>query len=171
MKRIIYLLILGIVISLSMASCLKEDTIPAPNVSEVKMYMTDGSGKDSLITQPTKGKPMRIVVITKADICSVWTAGNRQIMKKKISLDGGSTFADSLDMFNHPVLIASDNYIDYGLIGAKGMKTSQLAGGWYCTYTYKNSGTFKLSIVVTNHGYSGPDFNQVVVDGGQITVK
>ena len=171
MKKIIYCIALGIVGSLSFISCLKEDSISAPGVNEVKMYMTDKSGKDSLITQPTKGKAMRFVVITEADICSVWPGGDRQIVKKKISLDGGLTYTDSTDMFNHPILKVSDLYTDYGLVGAKGLKTAQNAEGWYCTYTYKTAGTFDLSIVVTNHGYNGPDYSQVVVPGGKITVK
>ena len=171
MKKIIYFIALGMVVSLSLVSCLKEDIVSAPTVNQVKMYMTDKSGKDLLITQPTKGKAMKIVVITKADICSVWPAGDRQIMKKRISIDGGKTYADSIDMFNHPVLTISDSYLDYGLVGAKGLKTSQNAEGWYCSYTYKTVGTFDLSIVVTNHGYNGPDFNQVVVNSGKITVK
>jgi hypothetical protein len=171
MKKIIYFMTLGIVVSLLFVSCLDEDNIQAPTVSEVKMYMVAKDGSDSLITQPIKGKAMKFVVITKADICSVWPGGSREIVKKKKSLDGGVTFPDSIDMFNHPVLKASDLYTDYGLVGAKGLKTTQLEGGWYCTYTYKNSGTYDLSIVVTNHGYDGPEYQQVVVDGGKITVK
>jgi len=92
-------------------------------------------------------------------------------MKKKKSLDGGVSFPDSIDAFNHPVMKVSDAYSDYGLIGAKGLKTSQTAGGWYCTYTYKTAGSFDLSIVVTNHGYNGPEYEQVVVPIGKITVK
>jgi len=171
MKKIIYFITLGMFVSLSFVSCLKEDNISAPTVSEVQMYMTAKNGKDSLVTTPTKGKPVKFVVLTKADVCSVWPGGFRDVMKKKKSLDGGLTYPDSIDMFNHPVLKASDLYIDYGLVGAKGLKTSQMAGGWYCTYTYKTAGTFDLTIVVTNHGYNGPDYQQVVVPGGKITVK
>lgn len=171
MKKIIYFIILGMFVSLSFVSCLKEDNIQAPTVSEVKMYMTGKDGKDSLITQPIKGKSMKFVVVTKADICSVWPGGSREVLKKKKSLDGGVSFPDSIDAFNHPVLKVSDNYSDYGLVGAKGLKTSQTAGGWYCTYTYKTAGTFDLTIVLTNHGYNGPEYQQVVVPGGKITVK
>jgi hypothetical protein len=169
MKKLIYIAALAIITSLS--SCLKEDNVSAPSVGEVQMYMTAKNGKDSLVTQPVKGKVVKFVVVTKADVCSVWPGGTRQIMKKKKSLDGGITYPDSIDMFNHPVLIASDDYIDYGLVGARGLKTTQMADGWYCTYTYKSSGTFNLTVVVTNHGYSGPDYEQVVVDAGDITVK
>ncbi len=171
MKKIIYFITLGMFISLSFVSCLKEDTIQAPTVSEVQMYMTAKNGKDSLVTIPTKGKLVKFVVLTKADICSVWPGGFREVMKKKKSLDGGLSYPDSIDMFNHPVLKSSDLYSDYGLVGAKGLKTTQTTGGWYCTYTYKNAGTFDLSIVVTNHGYNGPEYQQEVIDGGKITVK
>ncbi len=171
MKKIIYFITLGMFVSLSLVSCLKEDTVSAPTVNEVQMYMTAKNGKDSLVTQATKGKPVKFVVLTKADVCSVWPAGDRQIMKKKKSLDGGVTFPDSIDAYNHPVMKVSDSYIDYGLVGAKGLKTSQMAGGWYCTYTYKTVGTYDLTVVVTNHGYEGPDSQQVVVPSGKITVK
>ena len=171
MKKIIYIVTLGMFVSMLLVSCLKEDSLKAPEVNEVQMYMTAKNGKDSLITQPTKGKPVKLVVITKADICSVWPGGLRDLMKKKKSLDGGVTYPDSIDMFNHPVLKSSDLYTDYGLVGAKGLKTSQMAGGWYCTYTYKTAGVFDLTIVVTNHGYNGPEYEQVVVPGGKITVK
>jgi len=162
---------LGIFVPLSIVSCLKEDNVSAPTVSEVRMYMADKSGKDSLITQPIKGKVMKFVVVTKADICSVWPGGDRQVVKKTKSLDGGVTFQDSIDAFNHPVLKISDSYNDYGLVGARGLKTAQNTEGWYCSYIYKTVGTFDLSIVVTNHGYNGPEYNQVVVSGGKITVK
>jgi hypothetical protein len=162
---------LGVLLSLTLASCLKEDIVEAPALSEVKMYMTDKDGLDSLITQPTKGKVLKIEVITDADICSVWPGGKREILKKKVSIDGGATYADSLDMFNHPVLKVSDDYVDYGLVGARGLTTSQTAGGWYCSYTYSTVGTFDLTIVVTNHGYDGPEFQQVVFNAGQVTVK
>lgn len=168
MKKIILFIVLGTIASLSFVSCLKEDTVQAPSVKEVRMYMADKTGADSLITQPKKGKALKFVVVTDADICSVWPAGNREILKKKVAQ--GGVFADSLDMFNHPVIKASDDYIDYGLVGAKGYKTSQTEEGWYCSYTYKNSGTFDLTVVVTNHGYNGPDYQQVVVNVGKITV-
>ena len=102
-------------ISLSFTSCLKEDTISAPSVNDVKMYMTDKSGKDSLVTEVKVNKAVKFVVLTSADICSIWPGGIRAVVKKKLSLDGGVTYAD------------------YGLIGAKGLKTSQTAGGWYCS--------------------------------------
>lgn len=171
MKNIKYLLVLVIVLPLFVASCLKEDSIPVPKVNSVKMYVAGKDGKDSLVTEAIKGKSIKFVVETDADICTVWPGGLRVIMKKK---DG---VTDSLDMFNHPVLkagsngIGSDSYTDYGLVGARGYKTSQSPSGWYCSYTYPNTGEFNLTLVITNHGYQSPDYKQTIVESGKITVK
>lgn len=170
MKTIKYTTILGAVFTILFTSCLKEDNVLTPIVRETKMYMTDVKGDDSLVTQAVKGKVVKFVVSTDADMVSVWPGGIRKIMKKKIS-DDGVTFADSLDMFNHPVLINSDNYSDYGLVKAKGFKTTLSDEGWYCTYTYPNAGEFELVVVVTNHGYQNADYKQAVYKEKNIMVK
>lgn len=164
--------IIGIfIVGLIFSSCLKEDIIGTPDVASVKFYMKDALNKDSLVSQPVKGKAVKIVVGTDADICSVWPGGTRVIMKKKVSTDGGKTYADSIDMFNHPVLTNSDMYSDYGLVGAKGLKTTLSDEGWYCSYTYTKSGEFDLTVVVTNHGYNTNEFKQNVVPMGKVVVK
>ncbi len=165
MKNIKYLLVLVLTVPLFVASCLKEDDIAAPSVNSVKMYMTGKDSKDSLVSEAKSGKTVKFVVETDAEICTIWPGGVRTIMKKK------GTAIDSLDMFKHPVLISSDCYSDYGLVGARGFKGTQTAGGWYVSYKYPNVGNFDLTLIVTNHGYNGPDYKQVVVDGGKITVK
>jgi hypothetical protein len=170
MKKILYQVTLAVFAGALLTSCLKEDIVATPGLASVKLYMTNAQGKDSLVTQPVKGKPVKIVVDTDADMCSVWPGGNRVIMKKKQSADG-VTFADSVDMFNHPVLVSSDQYADYGLVGAKGLKTTLSSEGWYCTYTYSKSGEFDLVVVVTNHGYNTNDFKPAVVEVGKLQVK
>ena len=122
MKFTIYKIAFAILAANLLSSCLKEDIVGMPSIAGVKYYIANAQGKDSLVTQPIKGKAVKIVVDTDADMCSVWPGGTRVIMKKKKSTDG-VTFADSIDMFNHPVLVNSDLYSDYGLIGAKGLKT------------------------------------------------
>ncbi len=153
------------------SSCLREDNIGTPSLKEIKLYMTDVNGKDSLVTEVKKGKVVKIVVDSDADMCSVWPGGTREIMKKKVSLDGGKTFADSIDMFNHPVLVKSDLYSDYGLVGARGLKTTLSAEGWYCTYTYPKEGSFDLVVVITNHGYQDFNFKPAVIEYGKVNVK
>jgi hypothetical protein len=74
-------------------------------------------------------------------------------------------------MFNHPVLVKSDLYSDYGLVGAKGLKTTLSSEGWYCTYTYPRAGEFNLVVVVTNHGYNTNEFKPAVVEVGKLLVK
>ena len=148
-----------------LSSCLKEDNVSDPTVSGIKMFMTDKKGKDSLITEVSKGKTIKIVVYTDANIVSVWPGGIREIMKKKNST------VDSLDMFNHPVLVKSDNFKDYGLVMARGLNTSLIVGGWYCSYKYPTAGQFDLTVAATNHGYDGPDLRRVIYQAGKITVK
>lgn len=165
MKNIKYLLVLVLTVSFFVASCLKEDDISAPSVNSVKMYMTGTDGKDYLVTEAIKGKTVKFVVETNAEICTIWPGGVRTIMKKK------GTTIDSLDMFNHPVLISSDCYSDYGLVGARGFKGTQTAGGWYVSYKYPNVGEFDLTLVITNHGYQSSDYKQVIIPYGKVTVK
>ncbi len=153
------------------SSCLKEDNIGAPSLKEIKLYMTDVNGNDSLVSEVKKGAVVKIVVDTDADMCSVWPGGTREIMKKKVSPDGGQTFPDSIDMFNNPVLVRSDLYSDYGLVGARGLKTALSSEGWYCTYTYPNEGSFDLVVVITNHGYQDFNFKPAVIEYGQVDVK
>ena len=165
MKKLIYIVILAYALPLLLASCLKEDNVADPVVTGTKMFMTDKSGKDSLITVIFKGAKIKIVVYTGADMVSVWPGGIRSIMKKKNST------VDSLDMFNHPVLVKSDSYSDYGLVLAKGLTTTVTEKGWYCFYTYPTAGEFNLTVVATNHGYDGPDLKRIIFDAGKVSVK
>jgi hypothetical protein len=165
MKKIIYILILVLTFPLFLASCLKEDNVKDPAISDVQMYMTDKTGKDSLITEIFKGKKIKIVVYTDANMISIWPGNVRTIMKKKNST------VDSIDMFNHPVLVASNYYSDYGLVKAQGVTTTVTTGGWYAFFTYAAAGEFDLTVVATNHGYDGPDLKRVIYEAGKITVK
>jgi hypothetical protein len=165
MKKIIYILILVLAFPLFLASCLKEDNVKDPVVSGTAMFMTDKQGKDSLITEIFKGKKIKIVVYTDANMVAIWPGAVRTIMKKK---DGVN---DSIDMFNHPVLTASNYYSDYGLVKAQGLASTQMIGGWYAFYTYPAAGSFNLTAVATKHGYDGPDLKRVIYDAGNVTVK
>lgn len=165
MKNKTSLLILLLAFPLFFISCLKEDNVKNPTVTDVKMYMIDANGKDSLISEISKGKSIKIVVHTDADMVAIWPSGVRTIMKKVNST------TDSIDMFNHPVLMASDAYIDYGLVKAKGLTTTVMDGGWYAFYTYPAAGEFDLTIVATNHGYNSPDLRRTVYEAGKVTVK
>jgi hypothetical protein len=165
MKKIIYIIILVLAIPLFLTSCLKEDNTKAPVVSGTAMFMTDKLGKDSLITEIFKGKKIKIVVYTDANMVAIWPSAVRTIMKKK---DG---VTDSIDMFNHPVLTASNYYSDYGLVKAQGLATTVIGGGWYAFYTYPVAGSFDLVVVATNHGYDGPDLKRVIYEAGKVIVK
>ena len=165
MKKIKYLLVLVLTVPFLVDSCLKEDFIPAPSLNSVDMYMTAKDGKDSLVSEAVKGKTIKFVVETESDFCTVWPGGVRTIIKKK------GTAIDSLDMFGHPVLKSSDCYSDYGLVGARGFKGTQTTGGWYVSYKYPNTGEFELTVILTNHGYNSPDYKQVIIPSGKVTVN
>jgi hypothetical protein len=165
MKKFKYILILLLAAPVVLISCLKEDNVTDPVITDVKMFMTDKSGKDSLISEILEDKKIKIVVYTRADMVSIWPGGVRTIMKKKNSTQ------DSIDMFNNPVLVASDCYSDYGLVKARGLTTTVTEGGWYAFYTYANTGNYDLTIVATNHGYDGPDLRRVVYAAGKMSVK
>lgn len=169
MKIRIAYIVMSMCAMLAMTSCLREDTAPVPTMRGVKLYMVDSKGADSLITEPTAGRAVKFVVETDGDMCAVWPGGIRTIMKKKQLVNGVA--ADSIDMFNNPVLVNSDQYGDYGLVGAKGLKTTLSADGWYCSYTYPNAGQFEAVVVVTNHGYNDANFQQRVHEIGTITVR
>jgi len=165
MKKVNYIIILALTVSLFLSSCLKEDNESDPVVSGTEIYMTDMNGKDSLITEIFNGEKIKIVVFTDADMISVWPGGVRTVMKMKNST------VDSIDMFNHPVLVTSNCYSDYGLVGARGLTTTVTEGGWYAFYIYPTAGEFDLTVVATNHGYDGPDLRRVIYEAGKITVK
>lgn len=137
----------------------------APAVTNVEMYMTDVYGKDSMITEVFSGEIIKILVRTDAAIVSIWPSGVRTIMKK------ANSTADSVDMFNNPVLINSDCYPDYGLVKAQGLNTTLTEGGWYAFYTYPAAGEFDCTVVATNHGYDGPDYARTIYEAGKIIVK
>jgi hypothetical protein len=168
MKSIIYLFIAFLFATLTITSCIKEEMVPNPVVDKVEFYMTDINGNDSLITEIFSKKSVKVAVFTDCDIVSVWPGGVRTVMKKKNSA------ADSLDLVGNPVLIKSDHYSDYGLIGARGLKTTEMKSGaklgWHTTYTYPSAGQFTLTVVATNHGYDSFDLHRTIKEIG-VTVK
>lgn len=171
MKNIRFILILAVCFPLLIMSCLKEDTVSAPQVSNIKYYMLDVNGEDSLITEIFAGKRIHIAVETDADMTSVWPGGIRILQKKKNST------IDSLDWNGNPVLIKSDWYGDYGLVGAIGYKTSikkqidEEFNEWYCSYIYPSPGQYDLTVVITNHGYDGFAGLKQVAEEIKVTVK
>ncbi len=168
MKSIIYLVIAFLFASLITTSCLKEDIVPNPVVDKVEFYMTDINGNDSLITEIFSNKSIKIAVFTDCDIVSVWPGGIRTVTKKKNST------LDSLDLVGNPVITRSDHYSDYGLIGARGLKTTEMKSGsklgWHTTYKYPSAGQFILTVVATNHGYNSFDLHRTIKEIN-VTVK
>lgn len=109
------------------------------------------------------GKQMKYYIDTNADLCVIWPAGKRNVLKSKTD-----SSKDSVNVYGDVVLAgnaASDDYRDYGLFGAKGVTSSGSPySGYSTTYTYSNAGTYKMVIVVTKHGVKESDFSQQVFE-------
>lgn len=109
------------------------------------------------------GKQMKYFVKTEADLCVLWPGGKRDILKSKLNAT-----KDSVNVYGDVVLNgneASDDYRDYSLYGAKGVTTSgSRYTGYSTTYTFSKTGTYKLVIVLTNHGSSNADFKQIMTE-------
>lgn len=115
------------------------------------------------------GKQMKYFIETDADLCVLWPAGKRDILKSKLDAT-----KDSVNVYGDVVLNgngASDDYRDYGLYGAKGVTTSgSRYVGYSTTYTFTKTGTYNLVIVLSAHGTDGPDYKQIKVEQ-TLTVK
>ncbi len=155
---------ISMIVSTLSLSCLKEDNVANPTVSDVQLFVVDEDGNESPISTVKKGQEIKIFVTTNADMVAVWPGGIRETIKKK------NNTQDSVDMYGHPMLEVSDNYEDYGLVKARGLNTTLGDSGWYVFYTYPDAGEFNLTIVATNHGYDGPDLKKVIHNAGMITV-
>ena len=165
MKKNINIFLIILITSSFTISCLKEDNVTYPVVNDIRMFMTDNAGKDSLVTSIRAGQEIKIQVSTDADMISVWPGGNRITMKKS------NSSVDSVDIFDNPMLVISDDFDDYGLVAARGLNGTLSEDGWYVFYTYPEAGEFDLNIVCTNHGYDGPDLRRVVHNAGSIRIE
>ncbi len=140
--------------SVVFVSCLKED-IPTPKVNGVKFYILNEKSKYEEVTNPVSGVRYTVAVDSDADIIVFWPGSEREVMKMVDNV------TDSIDINGNQVLTKSNYYSDYGLLRAKGIKTSLNEEiGWNALYTYPESGTFTMTVVATNHGYDSYEFDQ-----------
>ena len=157
MKKINKIFYLMFALPLFFVSCLKEE-IPAPTVKGITFYVLNEENKYVEVPTLVAGTRYTIGVDSDADIISVWPGGKRQIRKNVAG-------ADSTDINGNVVLIASDHYIDYGLLGARGLTTGLHDEiGWNAAYTYSTPGNYKITIVATNHGYDSNSYDQRIFD-------
>jgi hypothetical protein len=154
MKKYRNLILVLLVMAASLSSCLKGE-IPAPTVAGVKFYLIDENNQYQEVTNPQSGVKYTIGVDSNADIVVIWPGGERETMKK------AGTAVDSTDINGNVVLKKSNHYSDWGLLRARGLKTSlNNEIGWSTLYQYPESGSFTLTVIATNHGYDSNDYDQ-----------
>lgn len=137
-----------------------ETLIPIFESIKVSSYET---GTEIEPSNVPVGKQMKYFVKTDADLCVLWPGGKRDIIKSKLDAT-----KDSINIFGDVVLNgngASDDYRDYGLFGAKGVTTSgSMYTGYSTTYTFSKTGTYKMVIVLSNHGTSNTAYKQIIAE-------
>jgi len=151
----------GIVfVAMLVISCAEYET-PAPDLENFTVYEldTDPSGNpikgDEIgLSGIPAGETVRLEVTTSSDIAVFWPGD--------FSYRPWGT-ADSL--------LDSRNYEHYGQLGAEGVTTTATDGrtGWFRDYSWPEAGSYTTTVILTNHGTAGPDFEQRIFDF-QVTV-
>lgn len=160
MKNIFYIKsLIFLSFMMAIASCNTNEAIEPALIKSVTFFQPDINKKDSLVQIISTTKPLTIKVDTDAELCTVWPAGDRVVMKSKIDAT-----KDSIDVFKKVVLVKSDDYQDYGLVGARGLVMSGTPqSGYTIQYgNYKKAGKYELVIVATKHGFKSPEAESFV---------
>jgi hypothetical protein len=156
MKKIYYfaLIVFG---GFAFSACQKE--VSDPVVSQITFSVD--VGKDSIVTEGIAGIPLKITIITDANICSVWPAGIRDTLKSELN-----PAADSVDV-RGTVFIQCDDYNLYQtkiLTGVNGYNMNNLLNLTGFTYVYGNDddiagytkpGSYDIAFVLTKDGEDG----------------
>lgn len=154
--RGLFYTIAGLLMIAAAASCKKQVLeVQAPVIS---FYQVSEGSQDSLVTEALAGRPLNIVVQTDADVCTVWPAGDRVVLKSV-----ADPSRDSTDVFGKLVLVRSDDFIDYGLVNARGrLMSGSPASGYSLRYVYHAPGTYQITFIAIKHGLSGPEYENKI---------
>jgi len=139
-----------------MFSC-QEFEAEVPDYSDFGIYqvVTDPETGKLLKGDPISmdnvpaGTEVHVEVLTKANIASIWP--------------GDFTYRPWGDTDS---VLDSRNYEHYGQLGAEGLSMTQIegGGGYFRRYTWPESGSFDVAVVLTNHGINSPEYKQEVYD-------
>lgn len=160
MKNIMNLkLLVFLSFMIALTSCNSNEVIAPPLIKSVTLFQPDRNKKDSLVEIVSMTKPLIIKVETDAELSTAWPAGDRVTVKSRIN-----TINDSVDVFKKVVLVKSDDYQDYGLVGARGLVMSGTPqSGYTIQYgNYKKAGKYELVIVATKHGFKSPQAESII---------
>lgn len=153
MKNINIFLVL--LFSIAIISCTEDFTTPEPILEKFAIY--ELVEEDGLITRgeeiqnPVSGTEVRIQVLTDSDIGVVWP---------------GDYSYKPLTGTPDSILDSRNYLLHYGLPGAQGLRMTAIEGriGWYQDYKWPEPGTYDVTVVLTNHGIDGPEYNQKTFD-------
>ena len=163
MKKIYYFSLIAFGV-MAISACQKE--VSGPVVSEVTFSV--GVGADSVVTEGITGIPLKITVITDANICTVWPAGIRDTLKSVLnpSADSvdvhGTVFAqcDDYSLYQTKYLKGLNGYNMNSLINMKGFTYVYGKGDDVAGYT--KPGTYNIVFVLTKDGEDGNFKSEIV---------
>jgi hypothetical protein len=170
MKKIYYFALFAFEV-LAFSACQKE--VSNPVVSEVTFSV--GVGVDSVVKEGIAGIPLKITVITDANICTIWPAGIRDTLKSELN-----PAVDSVDV-RGTVFTQCDDYSLYQtkiLTGVHGYNMNNLLNLTGFTYVYGNDddiagytkpGSYDIAFVLTKDGENGK--SKSVIIRKTLTVK
>jgi len=153
---ILKFLLMIAVVSVGIPSCREEQTETV--VGEIKIYMDDQQ-----VTAGKVGSELQFYLETDAELATMWPGGNREILQT-VTLP----VRDSIDVWGNPVLVRSNDYRDYGLFKAAGVRmtvteSDRIGSGFECKYTFTRAGTYEIYFLATKYGYdTADDWNRTI---------
>ncbi len=157
MKLRNHILLVALVIAIGSWGC-TEYEVEVPGLDNFTIYEIDQDaagnpirGAEIGLSGIPVGETVRLVATTRSDIAVFWPGYSTT---QPYGPSGTNTIIDS------------HAYADYGKLGANGITTTAVEGltGYYLDYSWPDPGTYTCTVVLTNHGITGPDYEQVVVD-------
>ena len=154
-------MIIAILLLMSFSSCLDDFETTAPQLQNFQVFslVEEGGQLKKSDPIPMTAIPadslVRIEVMTDSDIAVFWAG------------DHGWRPWGTADS-----VLDSRNYAHYGQLGAEGETTAAVEGqvGWFLDTEWPSSrmpsdpANYTVTVVLTNHGVSGPDFKQEIFE-------
>lgn len=131
----------------------EEYETPVPSLEKFGIYEIEeelAAGELSLNSIPAN-TTVRMQAFTEADICVIWS---------------GEFSYRPYPVGTSDSLLDSHAYEHYGQVGAQGHTTGSIKGddsGWFLDYSWE-PGSYTVTVVLTNHGTAGPDYQQITED-------
>ena len=161
MKKIIYIALIAFGI-VAFLACQKE--VSNPVVSNITFSMTV-NGVESVVTEGISGMPVKITIITDANVCVVWPAGIRDTLKNEstpVTDARGTVFTqcDDYDLYQTKILTGVQGYNMNNLLNMTGFVYIYGNGDDIAGYT--KPGTYNIAFVLMKDGGNGKPTSMIV---------